>query len=65
MARHKTDNVRVNIFMEPKVLQALKTLAKRRGTTYSQLIRDASRTFVVAELRKEQRAIPHAQEEVV
>ena len=56
MARPKTDNVRVNIFMEPKVLQALKALAKRRGTTYSQLIRDASRAFVVIELKKEKEA---------
>ncbi len=53
MARPKTDNIRVNVFMEPKILHALKTLAVRRGTTYSQLIRDASRTFVIAELKKE------------
>ncbi len=56
MARPRTDNIRVNIFMEPKVLQALKTLARRRGTTYSQLIRDASRTFVITELKREQAA---------
>ena len=53
MARPKTDNVRINTFMEPKILHALKTLARRRGTTYSQLIRDACRAYVVAELKKE------------
>lgn len=53
MSRPKTDNIRVNVFMEPKVLAGLKTLARRRGTTYSQLIRDASRSFVITELKKE------------
>ncbi len=56
MARPKTDNVRINTFMEPKILHALKTLAKRRGTTYSQLIRDASREFVIRELKREKEA---------
>ncbi len=53
MARPKTDNVRINTFMEPKILHALKTLARRRGTTYSQLIRDACRQFVIQELKRE------------
>ena len=53
MARPKTDNIRVNIFMEPKVLHALKTLATRRGTTYSQLVRDACREFAVTQLKAE------------
>ena len=56
MARPKTDNVRINTFMEPKILHALKTLAKRRGTTYSQLIRDASRELVIRELKREKEA---------
>ncbi len=56
MARPKTDNVRINTFMEPKILHALKTLAKRRGTTYSQLIRDACRQFVIRELKREKEA---------
>ncbi len=56
MARPKTDNIRINTFMEPKILHALKTLAKRRGTTYSQLIRDACRQFVIRELKREKEA---------
>lgn len=54
MSRPKTDTVRINIFMNNKVLKALKTLATRRGTSVSQLIRDASRSFVIKELKKEQ-----------
>ena len=53
MPRPKTDNVRINIFMEPKILRAMKMLAARRGTTYSQLMRDACREFAVRELTAE------------
>lgn len=56
MARPKTDNKRINVFMEPKVLDALKVLAKRRGTTYSELIRTAAREYVVTELKRERDA---------
>lgn len=65
MPRPRTENVRVNVFMEPKVLRALKMLAKRRGTTYSQLIRDASREFVVVELKKEKGVVSSASEGAV
>jgi predicted DNA binding CopG/RHH family protein len=48
--------VRVNLFVQPNVLSAFKALAKRRGTTYSQLMREALRSYAVDQARKEKTA---------
>ena len=53
MARVKTGHVRINFLMPPKVLQAFKALAKRRGTSYSDLLRDAAKEYIIRELRSE------------
>jgi len=53
MARPKTDNERINVFMQHDVMRALRFLAQRRGTTYSELIRSATREFVIREVPKE------------
>ena len=57
MPRPPTNNVRINMFIEPNVLRAAKALASRRGSTYSAVIRDATRIYVTQELKREQAAL--------
>jgi metal-responsive CopG/Arc/MetJ family transcriptional regulator len=47
------DKTRVNVFLPNKLLNASKMLAKLRATSYSEIIRQATAQFVVAELKKE------------
>lgn len=57
MARPKQGNVRINVLIQPQVLNALKRIAKIRGTTYSELMRQACASFVreeVARIRAKQ-----------
>ena len=63
MPRAKQGNVRINVLIQPKVLNAMKALAKRKGSTYSEEIRQACLTYVreeIAALRASQEA--HAPE---
>jgi hypothetical protein len=53
MPRQKTGNIRINFMLPPKVLTAYKALAKRRGTTYSELLRVAAKEFIIKELKTE------------
>lgn len=47
MTRATAGNSKINIYFNDGVLRALKVMARARGTTYSELIRDACRTYVV------------------
>lgn len=47
MTRASAGNTKINIYFNDAVLEALKKLARARGTTYSELIREASRDFVL------------------
>lgn len=47
------DKTRVNVFLPNKLLGASKTLAKLRATSYSEIIRQATAQYVVAELKRE------------
>lgn len=49
MTRASAGNTKINIYFNDAVLAALKRLALARGTTYSELIREASREFVLRE----------------
>lgn len=49
MPRDSAGNDKINIYFNAKVLEALKRLARARGTTYSELIRQASMEFVLRE----------------
>lgn len=49
MPRDSAGNSKINIYFNDKVLEALKRLARARGTTYSELIREASKEFVLRE----------------
>lgn len=47
MTRVTAGNSKINIYFNDGVLKALKVMARARGTTYSELIREASRVFVL------------------
>lgn len=47
-----SDKTRVNVFLPNKLLHATKVLAEMRATSYSEIIRQATAAFVVAELKK-------------
>jgi hypothetical protein len=45
--------VKSNLFIDPKVQKGMRFLAKRRGTSYSALVRQAMRSFLIEALREE------------
>jgi predicted transcriptional regulator len=45
--------VKSNLFIDPKVQKGLQFLARRRGTSYSALVREAMRGFLISALREE------------
>lgn len=52
MSRISAGNTKINIYFNDQVLDALKKMALSRGTTYSELIREATRAFVLKEAPK-------------
>lgn len=53
MAKPKSSMVKSNIYIDPKVQRGIRYLAAKRGTSYSQLVREAMRAFLIDELKKE------------
>lgn len=53
MPRQKTGMVKFNLYIQPEILNGMKYIAKKRGTTRSNLVRDACRAFVIEELKQE------------
>lgn len=49
MTRAPAGNEKINLYFNSQVLQAMKRLALMRGTTYSELVREACREFVLRE----------------
>lgn len=49
MTRAPAGNTKINIYFNEQVLEALKKLALVKGTTYSELIREACRSYVLDE----------------
>lgn len=49
MARTSQDRVKVNVYLQSKVLEGLKKLARIKGTTYSELLRIASMEYILRE----------------
>ena len=47
---------RINFILPDNMLAACKTLAARRGTSYSEIIRVALRQYLVEELKREKDA---------
>ncbi len=53
MAKPRSGMVKSNLFIDPKVQKGIQFLAERRGTTYSALVREAMRDFLISALREE------------
>ena len=53
MPRPKRDVTRVNMYLQNKVLAALKILAKKRGVPYAEVVRQALRQYVIDEVKRE------------
>lgn len=52
MPRPASDRVKVSLYIPAKTLAALKRIAELKGTTYSDLIRQASLNIVLTDGRK-------------
>lgn len=58
MPKQKDENLKkYNIYLHIPTVEAIKWLAQRRGTSYSNLLREALKDFAVKEVRKEQEDI--------
>ena len=53
MAKPRSGMVKSNLFIDPKVQKGLQFLAEKRGTTYSALVREAMRGFLIEALLEE------------
>jgi len=53
MAKPRSGMVKSNLFIDPKVQDGLQFLATKRGTTYSALVREAMRNFLIEALLEE------------
>ena len=53
MAKPRSGMVKSNLFIDPKVQNGLQFLAQKRGTTYSALVREAMRSFLIEALLEE------------
>jgi hypothetical protein len=53
MAKPKSGMIKTNLFIDPKVQNGLQYLAGRRGTSFSALVREAMRNYLIEALREE------------
>lgn len=53
MAKPRSGMIKSNLFIDPKVQKGLQFLAEKRGTTYSALVREAMRDFLIGALKEE------------
>lgn len=53
MAKPRSGMVKSNLFIDPKVQKGIQFLAERRGTSYSALVREAMRNFLIEALKEE------------
>lgn len=57
MARVKNDVERINAYVPTNVMRVIRALAKRRGTTYSELVRNAIREYAIREAGQEKKNV--------
>lgn len=50
MTRPSTGKRKVNIYFDERMIEALRRIGEQRGVTYSELIREACRRYVNAEV---------------
>ena len=55
MGRESTKSTRVNLYMPDKLWKIVRQLAKRRGQTYSELVRTAVIEYIKRELATEKK----------
>ena len=55
MGREATGSVRINLYMPAKLWGIVQKLAKRRGQTYSELVRQAVIEYIKRELETEKK----------
>jgi predicted transcriptional regulator len=53
MAKPRSGMIKSNLFIDPKVQKGLQFLAEKRGTTFSALVREAMREFLIRALKQE------------
>lgn len=53
MSKPKSGMIKSNLFIDPKVQKGIQFLAQKRGTSYSALVREAMREFLIAALLAE------------
>jgi len=53
VARPNNDVERINAYVPRRIMTIMRALAKRRGTTYSELVRTALREYAVREAKQE------------
>lgn len=49
MTRTPTGKTKINFYFDDRTLEGLRVIATHRGTTYSELIREACRLYVLNE----------------
>lgn len=53
MAKPRTGMIKSNLFIDPKVQKGFQYLAEKRATTYSALVREAMRSYLIEALMEE------------
>ena len=53
MAKPRSGMIKSNLFIDPKVQRGIQFLATKRGTSYSALVREAMRNFLIEALLEE------------
>ncbi|MFI5397584.1 MAG: ribbon-helix-helix protein, CopG family [Candidatus Binatia bacterium] len=49
MSRPSTGKVKINVWFDERMMEALRRIGEARGVTYSELIREACRKYVFVE----------------
>ena len=49
MVRTANDRIKINMYFQNRVLEGMRRIAEAKGTTYSELIREACREYVIRE----------------
>jgi len=57
MPRQKTSLVKHNMYLDPQVVNALRWVARQRGTNLSELVRTALREYAYGALRSEREVV--------
>lgn len=65
MAKPRSGMIKSNLYIDPKVRKGMQFLAERRGTSYSALVREAMRSFLITALKEEKETVALENESVI